>query len=110
MTYPHMQTIRSDIANLQFTRCDLHARSLRAQGRYGDLADFTRNCQSRHLLIPSWTGIDAYIQDHNTPDATARTALHPPNQQLQSPAGRPHHSSPSARLRAEATLWAIWRA
>ena len=38
MTYPHMQTILSAIANLQSTRCDLHAGSLRAQAGHGDPA------------------------------------------------------------------------
>jgi hypothetical protein len=36
MTYPHMQTIRSDIATSASTRRHLHARSLEAQAGHGD--------------------------------------------------------------------------
>jgi AcrR family transcriptional regulator len=96
------------------------------------------------LIDPLLDAIDACIQDHPTPAATARTArqllgaylavllahrevvplvvtdvavlnhpdigprLHAQNQQLQSLLTAPD-TSPSARLRAEAALGAIWR-
>jgi AcrR family transcriptional regulator len=97
-----------------------------------------------HLIDPLLDAIDACIQDHDTPAASARTArqlldgylavlidhrevvplvatdvavlnhprigprLRAQNQQLESLLAAPD-TSPSARLRAEAALGAIWR-
>jgi|SRR5512132_540108 hypothetical protein len=52
MTYPHMQTIRSDIATSPSTRRHLHARSLEAQAGHGDPADLTGGAASP----ASWAG------------------------------------------------------
>lgn len=95
--------------------------------RDGQDLDIVAAQPHRKLIDPLLDAIDACIHDHTTPSPSARTArrllgaylavlnppsigprLHSQNQQLRTLLTGPN-TSPSARLRAEAALGAIWR-